>query len=390
MKKKFSWLLNPTTASSFLSSLLAIVAGLLVGLIILVISNPSQAGGGFITILKGGFTGGAKGIGNIFYLATPIIMTGLSVGFAFKTGLFNIGASGQLIVGAFAAVAVGVLIPQLGAVHWIVALIGAMIAGALWAFVPGILKAMFNVNEVISSIMMNYIGMYTVNALVKKTVYDSLRAQSLPVAKTAQIPSLGLDKLFGGSSINGGIFIAIIFVVILYIVLSKTTFGYELKAVGYNPDAAKYAGINSKRSIVYSMMIAGAMAGIAGGLIYLAGSGKYIEVVDILAPEGFMGIPVALLGLSHPIGILFSGLFISYIYNGGFYMQLYDFVPEIIDIIISIIIYFSAFALIVRQVIQKYQLKKEMLAMEGADDIVPPPKDQSKKPKKANKAKGDK
>ena len=236
-------------------------------------------------------------------------------------------------------------------------------------------------HEVISCIMMNYIGMYTVNGLVVKTVYDSLRAQSLPVAKTAYIPQLGLDKLFNGSSINGGFFIAVFFVIVLYIILSKTTFGYELKACGYNQDAARYAGINSKRSIVFSMMIAGAMSGIAGGLIYLAGSGKFIGIIDILASEGFTGISVALLGLSHPIGILFSGLFISYIYNGGFYLQLYDFVPEIIDIIIAIIIYFSAFALILRQVIMRYQLKKEMLEM-GEENLLPaqePPGDKDKK-----------
>jgi simple sugar transport system permease protein len=285
-------------------------------------------------------------------------MTGLSIGFAFKTGLFNIGASGQVIAGGFVAVVIGVLLPQLGAVHWVVALLAAMIAGALWAGIPGILKAFFNVHEVISGIMMNYIGMYMVNALVVRTVYDSTRAQSLPVAKSAVIPKLGLDKLFGGSSINAGFFIAVGFVILLYIILSKTTFGYELKACGYNPDAGRYAGINSKRNIVYSLMIAGAMAGVAGGLIYLAGSGKYIEVVDILPTEGFTGISVALLGLSHPVGILFSGLFISHITNGGFYMQLYDFVPEIIDIIISIIIYFSAFALIVKQYFEERSNKK--------------------------------
>ena len=202
MKKKIKSFLSSSYMASFMSSFTAIIAGLIVGFIILLITNPSQAVGGFLSILKGGFTGGAKGIGNMFYLATPIIMTGLSVGFAFKTGLFNIGASGQLIVGAFAAVYVGVLFPQLGTAHWLIALLVAMIAGAIWAFLPGILKALFNVHEVISCIMMNYIGMYAVNALVVETVYDSFRAQSLPVAKTAVIPKLGLDKLFGGSSVN--------------------------------------------------------------------------------------------------------------------------------------------------------------------------------------------
>lgn len=352
--------LRSSAFSSFASSIVAILAGLVVGFIILLITNPSQAVDGFLTILKGGFTGGAKGVGNVFYLATPIIMTGLSVGFAFKTGLFNIGASGQLIVGAYVAVLIGVTLPQLGAVHWVVALLAAMIAGALWAVIPGILKAFFNVHEVISCIMMNYIGMYMVNALVVGTVFDSLRAQSLPVKASAVIPKLGFNEIFKGSSLNGGFIIAIFFVILLYVILNKTTFGYELKACGYNPDASRYAGINSKRNIVLSMAIAGAMAGVAGGLIYLAGSGKFIEVVDVLAAEGFNGISVALLANSNPIGVLFTGIFISYFTNGGFYMQLYDFVPEVIDIMIAIIIYFSAFGLIVKNFFDKYTLKVDM------------------------------
>ena len=359
MMKNFKRKLLST--SGFTASIIAIMAGLIVGFIILLITNPSQALPGFWTILKGGFTGGPKGIGDMLYLATPIIMTGLSVGFAFKTGLFNIGASGQLIVGAFVAVYIGVLAQGLGGVHWLVALLAAMIAGALWAVVPGLLKAYFNVHEVISCIMMNYIGMYLVNMLVKETaVYDSYGARSLAVQTSANMPKIGLDKLTGGSSLNSGLLVAVIFVVILYIILNKTTFGYELKACGHNADASIYAGINAKRNIVLSMAIAGAMAGIAGGLIYLAGSGKFIAVVDVLAPEGFDGISVALLGLSNPVGILFSGLFIAYMKSGGFYMQLYDFVPEVIDIMVSIIIYFSAFALIVRNFFERYTMSTDM------------------------------
>lgn len=360
LKRHFTFV---STLSSVTASVIAIIAGLLAGFIILLITNPEKAPAGILTILSGGFPGGAKGIGNVFYFATPIIMTGLSVGFAFKTGLFNIGASGQLIVGGYVAVLIGVTLPQLGSVHWLVALLAAMLAGALWAFIPGLLKAYFNVHEVISSIMMNYIGMYAVNALVKETVYNSMRNMSFPVKETANIPSLGLNKLFDGSSLGGGFIIAVIFVIILYIILNKTVFGYELKACGYNPDASIFAGINAKKNLVLSMAIAGAMAGVAGGLIYLAGSGKYIEVVDVLAAEGFNGIPVALLGLSHPVGILFAGLFVSYITNGGFYMQ-FGFVPQIIDIIIAVIIYFSAFVLIIKNFLDKYSFRSG----KGQDD----------------------
>ena len=148
-------------------------------------------------------------------------------------------------------------------------------------------------------------------------------------------------------------------VIIIYIVLNKTTFGFELKAVGFNQDASKYAGINEKQSIIKSMMIAGAIAGLAGGLLYLAGTGKHIEVKDVLGSEGFTGISVALLGLSHPIGVLFSGIFIAYLTAGGFYLQLFEFSTEIIDIIVAVIIYFSAFALIVKSMIGKFQKKKD-------------------------------
>lgn len=348
-KKKFDY-------TGVLSSVFAIVIGLLVGLLILLICNPGQAVPGFVTILTGAFTHGAKGVGQVFYYSTTIILTGLSVGFAFKTGLFNIGASGQFIVGGFGAVYVGIMCENLGSFHWVVALLAGVLLGAVWGSVPGLLKAFFNVNEVISAIMMNYIGMYAVNWFVKsyKPIFNNLRNESKPVLSTANIPKMGLDKLFPESSINGGFLIAVLAVIIIYIVLDKTTFGYELKAVGYNRDASRYAGINEKKSIILSMVIAGAIAGLAGACLYLAGTGKHIEIVDVIADEGFTGISVALLGLCHPIGILFSGIFIAYLTAGGFYLQLFEFSTEIIDIIVAIIIYFSAFALIVKILIQKF------------------------------------
>lgn len=335
--------------SSFISSCIAIVIGLVFGLIIILLTNPSQALDGFLNLIVGPLKLGMTGIGRVLFYAVPIIMTGLSVGFAFKTGLFNIGTPGQFIVGAFAAVYIGVYWTFLpSGLHWIVALIGAFIVGGLWAVVPGLMKAYLNVNEVISSIMMNYIGMYLVNYLVKETVFDSLRSQSLPVASSAVIPKLGLDKIFTGSTLNAGIFIAIIMVILIYVILNKTKFGYEMKACGFNAEAAKYAGINEKKNIVLAMVIAGALAGLGGGLVYLAGSGKFISIVEVLAPEGFNGIPVALLGLSNPIGIFFSGIFISYLTVGGNLMQQFGFIPEIVDIIVSAIIYCSALSLMIK------------------------------------------
>ena len=347
--------------SSFASSLIAIIVGLGFGLIILFISNPDQALDGLRIIALGGFTGGMKGIGNVLYYATPLIMTGLSVGFAFKTGLFNIGASGQLMVGAFVGVFVGhnaTWVPQ--PLLWVVALLAAILAGALWGAIPGIFKALLNVHEVIACIMCNYIALYGVNFLIKSSnIYDSRMNQTVNIAQAA-IPRWGLDQVFfnmrgrlaDASSVNGGILIALALAIVVYFVLNRTTFGYELKACGFNREASRYAGINEKRSILFSMMIAGALAGTAGGLMYLApANGLNIRVEEILSPQGFHGISVALLGMSNPIGIIFSGLFVAHIGQGGFFLQRLDYMPEIIDIIIAAIIYFSAFALLVKNLI---------------------------------------
>jgi simple sugar transport system permease protein len=334
------------------SSVSAILVGLLVGFLILLVSNSSQAPGGFWAILSSGFSS-MRELGQVLYFATPIIMTGLSVGFSSRTGLFNSGASGQFIAGAYVAVLVGVKCGFLpGHLHWITALLAAVLAGAIWGAIPGIFKAFFNVNEVIACIMMNYVGMYLVNFLITKTIFDSLKNQSMRVMDKANLPKMGMDLVFRDgnnvSSANSGFFLAIVFAVLIYIILEKTSFGYELKACGFNRDAARYAGINERRSIVASMVIAGAMAGLGGSFLYLAGSGKGITVVDVLASEGFNGIPVALLGLNNPLGIIFSGLLVAYLNVGGFNMQLYNFAPQVIEIIIAVIIYFSAFALLLR------------------------------------------
>ncbi|MFA7660391.1 MAG: ABC transporter permease, partial [Anaerovoracaceae bacterium] len=280
-------LLNIRGFNNATSSIVAIFAGLLFGFIILLVSNPPQAVEGFIIILKGGFSTGGKGMGQVMYFATPLILTGLSVGFAFKTGLFNIGASGQFIMGAFAAVYIGVKWTFIPApFHWMVALLAAAVVGGLWALIPGLLKAYLNVHEVISTIMMNYIGMYFANFMVKATVYDSRKALSMNVAESAVLPKGGLDKIFYNpigssgavdlSTVNSGFYVALIVAVVMFIVLNKTTFGYELKACGFNQNASKFAGINEKRSVVMSMVIAGALSGLGGGLLYLSGaSGRH-------------------------------------------------------------------------------------------------------------------
>ncbi|MDD3611775.1 MAG: hypothetical protein PHU38_05330, partial [Eubacteriales bacterium] len=185
---------------SFFSSVMAIVTGLLVGLIILVVANPSRAGMGLITILRGGITGSATQFGQSIATSIPIIMTGLSVAFAYKAGLFNIGASGQFMVGSVCAVYVaikGTMIPS--SVLWLVCMLAAIAGGAIWGAVPGILKAYFKVNEVITSIMMNYIGMYLVKIIIEQTIYDSRYARAQTIPGRAEIPTLGLDARFPGT-----------------------------------------------------------------------------------------------------------------------------------------------------------------------------------------------
>lgn len=350
--------------SSSSASLIAILMGLLLGFIILLISNPQNAIRGLSTILMGGFNNGMKGLGQVLYFATPIIMTGLSVGFAFKTGMFNIGASGQLMVGGLASVWVGVTwtwLPQ--EIHWVVALLAGMLAGMGWGVIVGVFRSFFNVNEVITSIMLNYIALYSVNYLIKNShLYDSLKNQTVDVTASAVIPKAGLDQAFyvlkgrflDASSVNAGIFIAIGFAILIYILLHRTTFGFEIKASGLNRQASLYAGISVKKSIISSMAIAGALSGIAGALMYLAPpNGMHIHVAEVLAAQGFNGIAVALLGMSNPIGIIFSGLFIAHITVGGSYLQSLKYMKEIIDVIIGVIIYFSAFALFVRDLLRK-------------------------------------
>lgn len=356
MKEK---ILNSIKSS--LPSLVSILVGLLVAVIVLFLTDSSNAIQGLIRMVKGPFNFGVqRGLGNMLYYATPILLTGLSVAFAFKTGLFNIGASGQYMVGALTAIYIAAkwtFIPN--NILWIVALLGSVIAGALWASVVGVLKAVRNVNEVITSIMMNYIGMYVVMYLIKALgLYNSLKNETIAVS--ARVPRFGLNSIFKGSFVDAGFLIALVCAIIIYFVLEKMTFGYELKAVGLNKEASEYAGINKKRGIILSMVIAGSLSGLAGGLSYLASTGKGIEVVQLLATEGYDGIAVALLGMSSPIGVVFSSLFISYMKLGGQSMQTLGYVPEIINMMIAIILYVSALSTLFAAFINKLGKKKQV------------------------------
>jgi simple sugar transport system permease protein len=284
-------------------------------------------------------------------------MTGLAVGFAFKMGLFNIGASGQYTMGMFFALYVGFMWDLPPGIHWIVAILAGMLGGMIWGFIPGIFKALLNVNEVITSIMFNYIGMYLVDMWIQgnAVMFVSTKSRTNYLPSNVQIPSLGID----GSNVNLGILLAIIIGIVLYIVLQKTTFGYELKATGHNKYASDYAGMKGKKNIILTMVIAGGLAGLGGAFAILApsaiaGSSMTYEPINIIAANGFNGIAVALLGSAHPLGIIFSSVFISHIQRGGSLAGLVGFKPEIIDVVIGVIIYFSAFAMIMSTALARF------------------------------------
>lgn len=352
----------PKGTLNLMASLVSILAGLLVGFILLMIFNFDKALYGFGNIIFTGLRSSDR-FAKVLYTAAPLLMTGLSVGFAFKTGLFNIGASGQYTVGAVLSL-VGAIMWQL---PWYACILLGMAGGAVWGAIPGICKALFNVNEVITSIMFNWIGLFAANLFLYNSpqmlanawgAINKDRTAALSAANPGAIlPKMGMDQAMGSNYMNIAIFIAIIAAFIMWYVLQKTTFGYELKACGYNRNASRYAGINDKRNIVLSMVIAGALSGIGGALYYLSGTGQF-TMGKMLLTMGFNGIPIALLAASHPLGTILSSLFIGYIQVGGEALQP-EFAKEIIDIIIAAIIYLSAFSLLMRELILRARLSRE-------------------------------
>ena len=379
------WKKDYTKAIS--SSLLSIFFGMVIGCIILFLMilfpsqdvqiNFNQALNGIQLIFFGIFNTGrtatgqlafgfnGASIGNMLFRATPLILTGLSVAVAFKTGLFNIGAPGQYLVGTAATLILALVIPTTvlpNFLVWIIAFLGGIIAGALWGAVPGLFKSFLNVNEVITCIMMNWIAANVVTALFDKSIgpfkflLDPSGTKNLAfVYQTTHnnvvTSKLGLDLIFKGSQVNGGIIVAILIAIVIYIVLNKTTFGYELKACGNNKHASKYAGINEKSRIVFSMMIAGGLAGAAASLYYLSGNTEFAwETYQSLPAIGFNGIPVALLAFNNPIGVVFSAMFMSTLDVNGMqlkYMTNYN--EYITNVISALIVYFSAFSLLIKQ-----------------------------------------
>ena len=399
MKQKLSSLYGRDGTKAVLASLISILIGLAVGSVIILIvglANPalglSSAWDGIRLVFGGLVSTGrdAEGsltfgfnptnMGNMLFRATPLILTGLSVAVAFKTGLFNIGAPGQYLMGTAATLMIALGIPSETVPAWLIwalAFVGGILAGALWGCLPGLVKAFLNINEVLACIMTNWIAANLVTWMFDGSQFRNVveNTKSGYIYKTSfngvETAKLGLNKLFPNSQVNGGIVIAVVIAVLVYILMSKTTLGYQLKACGSNRHAARYAGINDKRNIVLSMAIAGGLSGAAAALYYLSGNTEFFwSTYQSLPAIGFNGIPVALLAANNPIAVIFTGCFMSMLDIVGLQLtNLTAYNEYITDVIIATIVYLSAFSLLIRMLLDgRKKRKKAIAAQAGGTD----------------------
>lgn len=396
MKEKLSAFYAKDSTQKVVASLLSILIGLVVGsLVILIVGLTSKsistkgAWEGIRLIFAGIFStsrdaSGAlnwgfnpTSVGNMLFRATPLIMTGLSIAVAYKTGLFNIGAPGQYLMGTMVSLMLALSLPTetMGAfLVWLIAFLGGMLAGALWGAIPGLLKAFLNINEVLACIMTNWVAANLVTWLFDISNFKNMveGTKSGYIYKTTYngvaTAKLGLDKLFPGSQVNAGILVAVLFAIVMYILINKTTLGYQLKACGSNRHAARYAGIKDKRNIVLSMAIAGSMAGGGAALYYLSGNTEFFwSTYQSLPATGFNGIPVALLAVNNPIAVIFTAIFMSMLDIIGLQLtNLTAYNEYITDVIIAAIVYLSAFALVIRMMIAPKKKRSAEPETEGA------------------------
>lgn len=376
--KNCKTLLNNDSSRKVFASLLSIFIGLGVGAVVATIVGLSKWNigltgiwDGIRIIFLGLFSTGRDAVGNLtwgfnpsswgnmLFRATPLILTGLSVAVAFKTGLFNIGAPGQYLMGTLATLFIALKIPSSivsPAIIWLLAFFGGVLAGALWGAIPGLLKAFLNINEVLACIMTNWIAANLVTWLFDvsnlKNVAEGTKTGYIykTTFNNVATSKMGLDKIFPDSQVNGGILIAIFIAIVVYIIMNKTTLGYQLKACGANRHAARYAGIQDKRNIVLSMAIAGALAAGGASLYWLSGNTEFYWITyQALPAAGFNGIPVALLALNHPIAVVFSGIFMAMLNIVGQQLtRLTAYNEYITDVVIAVIVYLSAFSLVIQ------------------------------------------
>ena len=369
-RKEKKNILSNGGVQTLLASLFCIVLGLIVGYIVLLLINPAEAGKALGAILKNFLyfprpEVALEYFGSTLAKTAPLLMCTLSVLFAYKVGLFNIGASGQFTVGAGLALYF--------AIHfnapWWVCLILAMIGGAVMGAAAGALKAYLNVNEVIACIMLNWISLYAINTVLTQ-VKESGTTYTLPLRTNnpkAVLPHMGLDHLFADNRyVTIAIPLAVVFAVLVWVVLDKTKLGYELKATGLSINAAKYAGMKEKKNIILTMAISGALAGLGAGFLYLSGIEQWSCAQTAVPNMGFNGIAAAFLGGLHPIGAIFASFFIQHITSGGAYVDKMVYCSQISDLIAAIIIYFCGFVLFFKHCmnrgVQKAQDRKAKAA----------------------------
>ena len=346
---------------TLLASLLCILGGLLVGYIVLLIIEPSGAWKAIVSVMKNYMVYPneklqMKYLGQTLVRTAPLLMCALSVLFAYKVGMFNIGAAGQYVAGACAALYFALALKM----PWYVCLLAAMAAGALLGAISGALKTFCNVNVVISGIMLNWIALYLTN-LILGTVKNPTSPYTLSlrgVNPSALLPNAGLNAFFNNEkTVTIAIPLAVIMAAVVWVVLNKTKFGYELKATGFNYNAAKYAGMKENRNIILSMMISGALAGMGAALLYLSGIEEWETTLSSVPGMGFNGIAVAFLGGLSPIGSILSAYFIQHITTGGGNVDLTLYSSQISSLISSLIIFLCAFVAFFKLAIQNRLLK---------------------------------
>lgn len=339
--------------NSFVHTIFSIILGFFFGALFLIpLQIPVFGDGGAYTKLWLTITRNSKSLSECVVYATPYIIIGLAVAFAFKTGVFNIGAEGQYVIGSIAAAVVAILFGDLPKYILIpCCMIAAMIAGALFAVIVGILKTKFGVNEILSMIMFNWIAFYLSNYIVEIPAIKSegTAEATKNIAENAKINfSPEFIKNFSlSNNANWGIFLAIILVIVIYIIIEKTTLGYELKAVGFNKNAAEYGGINVDSSTLIALAISGALCGL-GGAVQLLGRSRRIPIFSGQECYGFNGIVVALMGMNNPFGVLFAGLFFGALKYSGQSLNLIGAPSQVIDLIVGTVIFFISISTIFR------------------------------------------
>ena len=344
--------------SNFLSTVIAIIIGFLIGAIFLVIAGISPAVA-YSKLISSVFSKPKFLMYTLVYSA-PIILTGLSVAFSFRTGVFNIGAEGQFVVGSIAATLVGILVKLPAVIHVPLCIIAAMAAGAFWSFLCGLMKVKRGIHEVISFIMFNWIAFYLSNFVVNlKDVKVEGGEASKNLEDSARIlfPTSWIDSIKCPDA-NWGIVIAVITAIVIWVIIEKTTLGYRLKAVGFNKHAADYAGIDANKSILTALCISGALSGLGGAVQIMGQSGRLVQFAG-QEGYGFEGISVALIGSSNPLGCIFAGLFYGAMKFGGSKLNMVQVPSQIISIIMGCVIIFIAISHVFKYLFLKVTKKKE-------------------------------